>query len=88
MKLLSKFNRGDFPLFPEAVSVLRFTAISFPVQPNPNGDLSMKAHALSFIKAPIGYLFNFVAHFNGSQFVCWGCETFCLQDGIQDDCWF
>ena len=32
MKLLSKFNRGDFPLFPEAVSVLRFTAISFLVQ--------------------------------------------------------
>jgi len=48
----------------------------------------MKAHALSFIKAPIGYLFNLVAHFNGSRFVCWGCETFCLQDGIQDDSWF
>ena len=32
MKLLSKFNRGDFPLFPEAVSVLRFTAILFLVK--------------------------------------------------------
>jgi hypothetical protein len=57
---------------------------------NLNGDLSMKAHLFSFIKAPIGYLFNFVAHFDllSGRFVCWGCETFCIQDGIQDDCWF
>ena len=50
----------------------------------------MKAHILSFVKAPIGYLFNFVAHFDclSGRFVCWGCETFCLRDGIQDDCWF
>lgn len=48
----------------------------------------MKSHILSFIKSPIGYAFNFVAHFNGSRFVCWGCETFCLRDGVQDDCWF
>ena len=50
----------------------------------------MKAHFFSFIKAPIGYLFNFVAHFDflSGRFVCWGCETFCLRDGIQDDCWF
>jgi hypothetical protein len=23
-----------------------------------------------------------------TRFVCWGCETFCLQDGIQDNTWF
>jgi hypothetical protein len=51
---------------------------------------TMKSHLSSFIKAPIGYLFNFVAHFDflSGRFVCWGCETFCLRDGIQDDCWF
>jgi hypothetical protein len=55
-----------------------------------HGDIPMKAHLFSFIKAPIGYLFNFVAHFDflSGRFICWGCETFCLRDGIQDDCWF
>jgi hypothetical protein len=48
----------------------------------------MQAHALSFVKAPVGYLFNFAAHFVGWRFICWGCETFCLRDGIQDDTWF
>jgi hypothetical protein len=48
----------------------------------------MKAHIISFVKSPVGYLFNLLAHFNGSRFVCWGCETFCLHDGVQDDCWF
>ena len=48
----------------------------------------MRKHLTSFIKSPIGYVFNFIAHFNGSRFVCWGCETFCLNDGIQDDCWW
>lgn len=50
----------------------------------------MKQHLISFIKAPLGYIFNFLAHFDllSGRFVCWGCETFCLQDGVQDDCWF
>lgn len=48
----------------------------------------MKAHLLSFVKAPVGYLFNLVAHFGGGRFVCWGCETFCLRDGVQDEVWF
>jgi hypothetical protein len=50
----------------------------------------MKQHLISFIKAPVGYIFNFLAHFDflSGRFVCWGCETFCLQDGVQDDCWF
>ena len=50
----------------------------------------MQAHALSFIKAPLGYIFNFLAHFDciSGRFVCWGCETFCISDGIQDDSWF
>ena len=51
---------------------------------------TMQAHALSFIKAPLGYIFNFLAHFDciSGRFVCWGCETFCISDGIQDDSWF
>jgi hypothetical protein len=52
----------------------------------------MTKHFISFIKCPIGYAFNFVAHFEYPQsltrFVCWGCETFCLQDGVQDNAWF
>ena len=52
------------------------------------GVFIMRKHLTSFIKSPIGYAFNFIAHFNGSRFVCWGCETFCLNDGVQDDCWW
>ena len=54
----------------------------------------MRNHLFSFIKCPIGYVFNFLAHFSymdkefPCRFVCWGCETFCLKDGIQDECWF
>jgi hypothetical protein len=48
----------------------------------------VKAHVLSFVKAPVGYVFNLVAHFGGGRFVCWGCETFCLRDGVQDEVWF
>jgi hypothetical protein len=60
-------------------------AVPFPVKPK---EIIVKAHIVSFIKSPIGYFFNFIAHFGGGRFVCWGCETFCLRDGVQDDCWF
>lgn len=48
----------------------------------------MKKHILSFLKSPIGYIFNFIAHFNGSAFVANCCEAFCLHDGVQDEVWF
>ena len=50
----------------------------------------MKKHLVSFLKSPIGYAFNFIAHFDflSGRFVCWGCEAFCLRDGVQDEVWF
>ena len=50
----------------------------------------MKAHIVSFVKAPVGYLCNFLAHFPilPAGFISRACETFCLRDGVQDECWF
>lgn len=51
----------------------------------------MKKHAMSFLKSPLGYLFNFLAHLpivGGLAVVANGCEVFCLRDGIQDEVWF
>jgi hypothetical protein len=51
----------------------------------------MKKHLISFAKAPLGYIFNFLAHFrifNNSCFIANCCETFCLRDGVQDEVWF
>ncbi len=58
----------------------------------------LKAHVLSFCKAPLGYLANLVASITyripGINHpilrwvdypICWACETFCISDGIQDD---
>ena len=53
-------------------------------------------YLISFIKAPIGFIFNLLATITVyiyspkvlDKFLCWGCETFCINDGIQDDMMF
>lgn len=51
-------------------------------------------YVVSFLRSPIGFVFNLAAHlpsalFNpAAPFICWGCETFCARDGVQDDCWW
>ena len=51
----------------------------------------MKNHLVSFVKSPVGYAFNFLAHLpiiGSLSFIANGCEVFCLRDGIQDEVWF
>ncbi len=51
----------------------------------------MKKHLLSFLKSPLGYTFNFLAHIplvRDLNPIINGCEFFCLRDGIQDEVWF
>lgn len=48
----------------------------------------MEKHIVSFLKSPLGYAFNFLAHFNHSRIIANCCETFCLRDGVQDEVWF
>ena len=58
----------------------------------------MLRHIHSFVRAPLGYIANFVAsatyRIPGINHpcmawidypICWACETFCINDGIQDD---
>lgn len=58
----------------------------------------MLRHIRSFIRAPLGYVANLVASItyripgiNHPMLhwvdypICWACDTFCINDGIQDD---
>jgi hypothetical protein len=53
----------------------------------------MKKHLLSLARSPLGYAFNALASAFQyiptpgflERFLCWGCETFCCADGVQDD---
>ena len=53
-------------------------------------------YLISFLKSPLGFIFNFFATLSvhlgfpecSNKFLCWGCETFCINDGIQDDMLF
>lgn len=63
----------------------------------------MRAHIVSFLRAPLGYLSNLFAtcwvHVEEALGrpswlmwmdypICFMCETFCIEDGIQDDMLF
>jgi len=51
----------------------------------------MKKHIVSFLKSPVGYFFNFIAHLpiiGNLGIIADACETFCLRDGVQDEVWF
>jgi hypothetical protein len=51
----------------------------------------MKKHLVSFLKSPVGYAFNFLAHLplvGSLGLIASGCEVFCLRDGVQDEVWF
>jgi len=54
------------------------------------------SYLLSFLKSPFGFIFNLLATISCyiwlprflNRFICFGCETFCINDGIQDDVMF
>jgi len=53
----------------------------------------MRKHFVSILRSPIGYILNLIATINQyipapksmENWLCAGCETFCLNDGVQDD---
>ncbi len=53
-------------------------------------------HVASFVRAPLGYIVNFIAtctQYTGSPAwfdrpLCAACELFCVHDGVQDDTLF
>jgi hypothetical protein len=53
-------------------------------------------YLISFLKSPLGFIFNLLATITVyinvpnfvDKFICKGCQSFCINDGIQDDCMF
>lgn len=55
----------------------------------------MRKHVISFLRSPLGYIFNLLASLAGwlptkvdqalTGWLAPLCEVFCIRDGVQDD---